>query len=413
VVASKPRIGTTATIATAATVVGYLSSVLQQFVVGRILGVGADVDALAATMAWSAGVTGFAGTTLASVVIPAYVLRARTDEKGANRLFAAAAAVALGFAVASALIVLLFPRAVGNALLPGSSTSQLANLLQLSGALQITWISVIVATALANAQGRYVAAALTSVIPSAAVIAALLIGPTVDTVIVGYTIGFAGQLAVLLWKTRIPWTSIDFRALDPLRRLVVPIGIGFAFINISNVVVRAVASGGATGDVAVFDYASRLTTAAESVLTAGGLAVLLTIWSGDPRSLRLTPVLVVTVVGSAIAATFVFLFAGPIVNFVYRGGKFTMEDATRVADTLRWLSVAMAARIVHMVALRALLARQDGRAVAVVGVVALGTVTAATYTASSVGLTAITAGYSIAWLFGAGVTVVLAYRAAR
>src|SRR5262249_9310172 len=121
-------------------------------------------------------------------------------------------------------------------------------------------------------------------------------------------------------------------------------------------------------------------------------------------------ILVVTVIGSAVAATLVFLFATPLVNIVYRGGNFTIEDASRVADTLKWLSVAMAGRIVHMVALRALLARQAGTAVAVVCVVALGTFTAATYAASAGGLNAITAGYSIAWLVGAGVTVLLAYR---
>ena len=81
---------------------------------------------------------------------------------------------AIGLVVAGATFV--FAPALAAALTPGAVEEEralLARLLQLSAPLQLLWIAVLTAVSLANARGRFVVAALSTVVPSIPVIVLL------------------------------------------------------------------------------------------------------------------------------------------------------------------------------------------------------------------------------------------------
>lgn len=412
-------------LATAATFVGYGSTLVQQLVYARVIGVGASADALAAALAWSVVTTGLLGTTMVSVVVPPYIQLRVADPERAAALYRAASGLALAtaglasvgsFVLAGPLAVLLLPGAD-----PGAR-QELAHLVRLTAPLHLIWVAVISATALANARGRYFVAGAASVVPSIVIVGALVIVGSPNGTAVGYVVGMIGQLVVLALVGRrwiadaIP--SIRLGNLSDLLPRIVPVAAAFALMNATGIVVRALASLGGAGDVAALDYATRLSTAMEGVLLSGGLAVVLTIWAEDqvndrPR-LAIGRTLAAATVIACLAATGLVLLAPAVIMVLFEGGRFSADDVPRVAAALAAIAPGMAARMVLMVALRALLARQATWSLAIVGAIALAGVTMLSALGwNAAGLVGLGIGYSIGWILAAAATSVVALNGPR
>lgn len=420
----RPLVRKTA-LATGATLLGYVATIVQQLVYARALGVGSDVDALAAALAWSLAITGFVGTTFASAVVPAYLRLRAAGDAGAGDLFRSTNTVALLIGLALSAGSFAFAPAVAPVLLPGASGATLAtlsDLLRLTAPMQLLWIAVITGTALANAQGRYVAAAAITILPSLAVLVSILAYPSVTGAGMGYVLGYAIELAVLLIMLRESWHSdlLPERpaAVGPLVRPILFIGFALLLINGSGVAIRAIASLGGPGDLAVFDYASRLSLAAEAILSTSALAVVFTVWSEDSsrerHRLPLARTLAVAAALSSVAAAAVAALAPIVVGLLFQGGRFGAADTARVSLVLALLAPGMAGRIVHMMALRALLAWHGTWSMAVVGVTALAGVIGGGLLGQAIaGLGGAALGYSCAWICVAVVTAVAAISVSR
>src|SRR5690349_8566648 len=66
-------------ITTVVTAAGYGVTLLQQALFSRSLGVSVETDVIAAVLAWMIGITGFIGTTISTVYLPAYVRSLQDD----------------------------------------------------------------------------------------------------------------------------------------------------------------------------------------------------------------------------------------------------------------------------------------------------------------------------------------------
>jgi hypothetical protein len=401
-------------IASGATTVSYIGTVGQQLVYARVLGVSAETDALAAALSWSVTVTGVIGTTFASVAIPAYVAARATNPSHARSVFRTASLVALAATVIVAVVTALGSHAIADVLLPGadiSTTAALQQMLDASSLVILAWMASILSTSLANAEARYAAGAATGLLPSAVVIVLLLGWGDPRAVLAGYGIGFAVQ-AAYLWATRLDRVRrtgplLDLTEASSLARHVLPIGIAFLCINASNVVLRAEASFGSPGDVALVDYATRLTTAIETVVLSGALAVVLTTWSGaGERALSLGRALRFSIAVSAGVALGLIVLA-PLAAAVLLGQG---ETATELTPVVRIAAVAMAARMVHMVAVRRVLADRASWRMAAIGASVLIAIGIGCVLGRPWGLGGVMTGYSAGWLVAGAVTVWLAAR---
>lgn len=410
------------TLATAGMVVGYASTLVQQLVLSRSLGISTDVDALAAALAWAVSATGVVGWTIASLVVPLYIEARTRDPLEARRIARTASALAIVAGGVLAVITVLAADPLAMTLLPGSeppSRDELASLLRISAPLHLVWTFWILTAALANARRHFAAATLVTVVPSVTIIAVIVVVPTVEAAAVAYVVGMAAQLAILIadgpeWRTDLV-PALDRTALGRLGAGALPLALTFLFQNVALLVVRAAASLGGPGDVAAFDYALRLTLAGESVLLSGALAVALTVWSEDRATgaerLPLDQAIVSTAgVGLAVAAVVIAL-ASPMVSLLFVGGRFGGEDAERVALALTWIAPGMAARMVLHLVMRRLLARRAAWLLAGVSSVAVTVIAfAGSAGQTAIGLGGVGFGYSLAWIVAAGVGVVGARR---
>jgi peptidoglycan biosynthesis protein MviN/MurJ (putative lipid II flippase) len=358
-------------VATLGTLAGYAASLIQWAVYARVLGVSSSTDALAAALAWMVGLTGLVGAAFVSVTVPMYLRAAVSDSPEARDLFRTAQTVALSAGLAIALVTLIAAVPVASFLLPGSvesSRTELIEILRVSAPLGLLWVVVYTLTSLANAHERYGPAAVATVIPSIPVIAMLLLVPRPSVIqvagalVVGMTLEVLA-LGAVVWRWR--WHLVPRLAsglVARLARTAAPVVLAFLLINASTVVLRAIASFGGAGDVSVVDYATRIVTAAETVLLSGALAVVLTVWSTDaagslPERLPLVATLR-TALGFVVPAAFaVAVFAPVMVGALFGGGRFVASDVDQVSRFLVWLSLGLAAHALYMVVIRAMLAR--------------------------------------------------------
>jgi putative peptidoglycan lipid II flippase len=400
-------------IATLATLAGYVASLLQWAIYARVLGVSASTDALAAALTWIISLTGLVGTTFASVTVPSYLRTLATHPVGARDFFRTAHTVAIAFGLAIALLTFGAAGLLASVLLPGSeesSRTELVDILRVSAPLGVLWVAVFTLTSLANAHQRYGLAAAATVIPSIPVIAVLLLlpHPSVVQVASAFVVGITLEILALgaavrpWWRHLVP--SLSRRSLVRLGRTAAPVVLAFLLVNVSNVVLRAIASLGGSGDVSIVDYATRIVTAAETVLLSGALAVVLTVWStdeGKPLAERL-PLLgtVRAALGFVVpAAIAVVVFAPAIVDALFGGGRFSVDDVDQVARFLTWISLGLAAHAMYMVLVRAMLARGSTMGfLASAGVQLLVFTVSGSALRAEFGLAGLGAAFSLSWL---------------
>lgn len=407
---------------------GYAITLLQQVLYARSLGVNADTDALGAVLAWAIGTTGFVGTTLTTVYLPAYVRANQQQPSDSADLKGVASMVTMG--VGGLLMVATFLAAspLAAILLPGAEASHqvaLADLLRLGAPLGLTWPLIWLAVATVNAHERYVLAAASAVLPPLPVIAVLVIGATsTDQVVLAYAAGTVLQLFALWafearsrphvgWIARSPaWVNIS--------RGLIPVGAAFALLSIVPLEIRGLASFFGAGAAATSDYASRLVLAGQQVLLSGLLAVVFTRWSkrSVPGQSRVAAAvdsvhrMLVFVLLAAVTTAVVLPFVSvPLIHVVLAGGRFTGADAVAVGSFVAWMAPGIGAHMVLMVAVRALLAERAylpllGAALSTVVLVP----TVAAFAEPILQLDGVAAGYSAGYLAAALITFVAAWR---
>lgn len=415
-------------LATVATMVAYLFTLLQQVLFARSLGVNTRTDALAVALAWVVGTSGPLGVTLASVLLPKYVQAwIGHDRSRARSLLQSASAIGLGLAAVLALATLLGAGPLATALAPGlegADHDRLAGLLRLTAPLQILWTMVWLLTARANARARYVVTAASFALPTIPVIAVLGFVPnvTVEQVVVAYVVGAAFQVLAVAALNRGSLTELLPRLGNaPTREIVralLPVGAAFLLMSSTGLAIRGLASLHGAGAIATSDYANRLEIAGEQVLLSGFLAVIFTRWSGR-HDLRETPAetsdsivtALLTMAGPAVAVGFAVPILGPaVVALLFEGGRFEAENTEAVAGFLGWMGPGIAARIVILLAVRALLAGAHYKALPMVGLVALvATLGTGLALGSMVGLVGVALGFSAGWI-GAMVAALAALR---
>lgn len=411
----RPSVARSIGLTTVATGLVYATTLLQQALYGRALGVNADTDVLATGLAWGVATTGLVGTTLTSVLLPAFVRAIHAGETHRQSVLRNGWALAL--AVAAMLMVATFVGAgvLADALGPGlppGDREHLADVLRLTSPLQLIWIASWMGVSIANASERYVLAAASAILPPLPVVAMFALSrPRVDDVALAYVVGAALQLVVLGIAGRRAFAGVagapDLRALRPLVRRLAMVGAAFAMMGAIPIVVRAIASQGRAGDVAVADYASRLALAGEQLVLSGLLAVIFTRWSTKhpdlPVATTIARVLgVVVAVGVALP-----ILAQDLIAILLGGGRFTGEDVDTVATFLSWMAPGVASHMLLMVVARALLAQARLAAFGAASAVALivfGVVAVAGH--SAWGLQGVAVAYSLGWLSGVSVAIV-------
>ena len=351
---------------TIVTSLGYGVTLLQQVLYARTLGVNVETDALGASLAWVIGTTGFVGTTLASIFLPQFVRESRRDPVGALELRRRTTSIAIALGGFLMLVTALAAPTIGAILTPGAQNETqptLARLLTLGAPLEVIWPLIWLAVSTVNARERYVLAAASALLPPIPVIVLLFAGaPTVDGVMLAYTLGALLQLAMLWGLEAESRPKVGPPGKTDIGRGLIPVGAAFALLALVPLEVRGIASLHGEGAVAIADYASRLVLAGQQVLLSGLLAVTFTRWSRDASAQRASPLdsmeRTLTLVGLAgvLVAILLPVVSVDLTRLVFAGGRFTSSDAVDVGTFIGWMAPGVAGHMVLMLATRGLLA---------------------------------------------------------
>jgi len=420
---ARRTVGRAVVTATAATVVAYAFTLLQQVLLAHALGLSSAADTLALALVWAVSTTGPIGTTLGSILVPSYVAaREDSSEEDVRRLLSGTAVVAVVIGIALAVVTLVAAPFLAGLLGPGldaAGSERLVRLLRLTAPLDVLWIAVWVVVMHANARHRYVIAGASFAVPSLPVIAGLLTIPaiSVETIAVLYDIGAIAQVLLVVGIDREATRQILSRPDFSIVRALIPnllvLGAAIALMGAQGVVIRALASLEGQGGVATADYASRLEVAGEQVLLSGLLAVVLTEWSytalssGDaPFGPRVGGVIarasgLFVIVGAAVPA-----LAPPVVGLLLYGGRFSEANGVAVGSFLTFMSAGISGRLIVLLTARAYIARRRYWRLVGVGFVAIGgTAVVGLATLAAFGINAVAIAYSAGWIAAAAVSV--------
>lgn len=277
-----------------------------------------------------------------------------------------------------AVVLFILAPVVMRVITPGFDDAQLAQTVELTRLMLLSPILLAmgsVATSVLNAGGRFAASAIAPIVYNLAIIGgALLLAPTFG--VAGLAIGVvAGSLGHLLVQLR-PLHVLGFRyeatidRADPearrALRLMAPRAIGLGANQVTFIVVTALASTVAVGAVTDFNYAFTLLQIPIGIIGVPLGIVLLPSLSRDAavgretefarlltRSIRLILFVMVPIAG------LLAVLGDRVVDLLFGGGQIADEDLSRIAVTLSWFLIGLAAHALIAVLARAFYARQD------------------------------------------------------
>jgi putative peptidoglycan lipid II flippase len=319
-----------------------------------------------------------AGGALSIAFLPLYAALRERDEAEAERLLATvlgtlglvvAAATAVMWLAAGPLVALQFPR------FDTATRALTVHLTRIVLPAQIFFVLGGVVQATLLARGRFAAAALAPLLYNGGIVAGgLVLAPSLGVE------GFSwGALAgAVLGPFAIPWLDarrririgVRFDARDPdFRRylwMAAPLMFGLTLLTVDEWYGRWFGGRLGEGAIALLSFARKLMQFPVAVvgqaIGQAALPALATLWAQGRRAdldrtlettLRAALALAVLAAGAAVA------FAAPLVDFVYRHGAFTPEDAVRVARLLALFAAAVPAWVLQQIAVRAFYARGD------------------------------------------------------
>lgn len=327
-----------------------LASVVRELLLAASFGTGDALDAFLIAFSLPTFVVNVLAGTFASALVPTLVhVREHEGREAADRLFAGAVALGLGFLVAAAAaLALLLPRLVpfvasGFAPAKLAQTERLGYLLLpivVVGGLAQMWGSVL------NASERFALAALAPAAVPLAAVAALLLAPDrgIGPVVAGTLVGAALQLGLQGWGLAKQGIGLGPRwtgRTPALRRVVgqyLSMVAAMSLLSSTLLVDQAVAATLAPGSVASFVFGTKLVSLVVG-LGAGalGTAVLpyfsrmtaAADWSQIRRTLAFYRRL--TLLATVPLAALLVLLSEPLVALAFERGAFTATDTALVA----------------------------------------------------------------------------------
>lgn len=371
------------------TVLGFARDV----VIGAVFGAGPDLDAWFIAQGVMNVVLGLIAWAMARSATPvlsreAAVERDRGSACGTHRSFDVTLTVTVVVLGVAAVVMGLLARPVLAVLAPGFSddvatTAELLTRVMLAATVLVAATDLL--AALAQAHGRFSWSALEGVPFNLVMIAAAgAFGPRYGIVAlpVGYVLGSAARLALQLIPLRALGTRVRPRwdLTDPgfrqIARLVPPMIVGNAVVNVNTLVDRAVSSTLGDGSITALSYGWRLVDLPETVLIASLLVPLYPAFgaaAADRAELRrlvhrglsiivavLTPVCAVLLVA-----------AGPLVTMAFAHGQFDTDATSRTVTAVVWYTPALLALGCRHVVVRASYALGDSRGPVIVAVAAM------------------------------------------
>jgi putative peptidoglycan lipid II flippase len=320
-----------------------------------------------------------AAGALSSAVIPIVAALLERDEQArAWRVVSTVINLMLiALAVLAGVLFILAP-VVMQAFTPGFEGEQLERTIALTRIMLLSPIFLAmgsVATSVLNAGGRFAASSIAPIVYNLAIIGgALFVAPTfgVEGLAVSVVVGSLGHLLVQLR----PLARLGFRyepridAADPEARrallLMAPRAFGLGASQVTFIVVTALASTLFVGAVADFNIAFTLLQIPIGVIGVPLGIVLLPSLSRDAavgretefarlltRALRLLLYVMIPIAGLTA------VLRRELVELLFGGGKIGDADLERIATTLLWFLIGLAAHALIAVLARAFYARQD------------------------------------------------------
>jgi putative peptidoglycan lipid II flippase len=317
-----------------------------------------------------------AGGALSIAFLPLYTrVRNRRGEEAGEKLFATvlgglgvatALATALLWMYAVPLIALQFPA------FDPATRALTVRLTRIVLPAQIFFVTGGIVRAVLMADGRFLAHALAPLFYNGCIIAGGLLTGTAEGFAWGVLVGaFLGPFAVPIGdllrhrrlRLRLSLIDPDFRS---YLVIALPLMLGLSLATVDEWYGRWFGASLGAGIVAYLGFARRLVQAPVAIvgqaIATAALPTLAHLWSLGRRE-ELDRTLLRTLQGSLslafLAAAACAVLADPLVEILYRHGRFTGEDAVRVAGILSVMSFAVPGWVTQQVAVRAFYARED------------------------------------------------------
>ena len=253
---------------------------------------------------------------------------------------------------------------------------------------QVFFVAGGVVRAVLMVEGRFLTHALAPIVYNLGIVSGGLITGTPEGFAWGALVGaFFGPFALPVLdlgrtvriRPRIAPLAPDLRA---YLYLALPLMLGLSLTTVDEWYDKYFGQSVGVGVVAVLGFARKLVQAPIAVIgQAIGVAALPTLtrlWA-EGKNAELDRVLDGTLRAAlglgVLAAGFVYAFAGPLVELMYRHGAFTAEAAAQVASVLAVMSFAIPSWVAQQVAVRAFYAREEmWRAMGLGSAVAVGAI---------------------------------------
>jgi putative peptidoglycan lipid II flippase len=328
-----------------------LAALAKEVTVAASFGTADALDAFLIAFLLPSYLINVVGGSLNAALIPGYIhVRETEGPEAAQRLFSGA----VTFSGVLLLLATAVVAALGPFLLPLLASGFAPEKLMLTERLFYLLLPLVAVSGLAtnwesvlNAGERFGLAAFAPVLVPLTTVAALFaFGAAwgVYALVLGTVAGTALQLALLGWALRRQGLRLwpRWHGLDPaLRRVVgqyLPMIAGSALMSSTFLVDQSVAAMLAPGSVSVLSYGNKLIAPVLGIGTVAlGTAVLpyfstmvaTADWGGLRHTLRTYTWLVLLISVPATAA--LVLLSGPLVDVLFRHGRFTAEDALAVS----------------------------------------------------------------------------------
>lgn len=379
-----------ALLVTALTAASTLLGLLRDVVIGAVYGAGPELDAYLVAQGLMSIVLGLVADAVSRSVTPR-VAREAAAESGhcrGHRGFDVALTVTLVALGLAGVIVGLLAGPVTSLIAPGFSAEQSDVAASLTRVMLLATVLVAgtdLLASLVQAHGRFAWSSLEGVPFNIIMIgAAALFGPQhgVVALAVGFVLGSGARLAMQLPPVR--RIGIPLRARVNLRdpgfleiaRLVPPMLIGTAVVNVNTLVDRAVGSTLQEGAITALSYGWRLIHLPETLVITALLVPLYPALSaaasdrGEVRGLVRQGMAVTVTVLTPLTVLLV-LAARPVVDLAFGHGAFDSQAVTDTALAVAWYAPALIALGCRQIVVRASYAVGDAASPVVVAVLAM------------------------------------------
>lgn len=362
----------------------------RDIVIAAVFGAGPALDAYLVAQGVMSMVLGLVASAVARSVTPV-TAREASQEDGecrGHRGFDVALTVTLILLGLAAVVVGMLAEPVTTLIAPGFSGAQAQATASLTRIVLVATVLIAgtnLLAAVVQAHGRFAWSSLEGVpFNIVMIIAAAVFGPEhgVYALAVGFVVGSGARLLMQfppVRSLRIPLRPrLDLR--DPsfreIARLVPPMLVGTALVEINTMVDRAVASTLDEGAITALSYGWRLIHLPESLVVTALLVPLYpalgAVADDRPELRRLTHKglsVVVTVLTPA--CVILFLAAGPVITLVFGHGAFDQEAIALTRTAIVWYVPGLLALGCRRIVVRASYAVGDARAPVVVAIIAM------------------------------------------